>query len=108
MSYCGPQYTGKGCECQLQVTPGVTPATQEAANPQRICAFREEGIQYACDPGCCPTDCSTDKPVTGDGSDDASAKLPWYTAPWFVILAGLLFGLIGMAAIIYRQIKDAR
>ena len=100
MAYCGPQYTGKSCSCQLQVVPGVTPATQEAANPLRICAYREEGIQYACDPGCCPTDCSTDQTMTAPA---AAAPQKFFARPWFVILVGIIFGLMLFGAIIYRR-----
>ena len=99
MAYCGPQYAGKTCSCQLQVVPGVTVATQEAANPLRICAYREEGIQYACDPGCCSTDCSKDEKKT----DETAAPENPFGRPWFVILVGLIFGLMLFGAIIYRR-----
>lgn len=104
MAYCGPQYSGKTCSCQLQVVPGVTPATQEAANPLRICAYREEGIQYACDPGCCSTDCSKEDATTGKSSEKKS-----FVRPWYVILAGLIFGLMLLGAIIYkRTVKNGK
>lgn len=104
MAVCGPQYTGKTCSCQLQVVPGVTPATQEAANPLRICAYREEGIQYACDAGCCSTDCSKDQTAT-----ETPAPENPFARPWFVILVGLIFGLMLFGAIIYRRtVKNGR
>lgn len=99
MAYCGPQYTGKTCSCQLQVVPGVTPATQEAANPLRICAYREEGIQYPCDTGCCSTDCSVDQTAAAATAPSESR----FARPWFVILVGLIFGLMLFGAIIYRR-----
>jgi hypothetical protein len=107
MSYCGQQYTGKKCECQLQVTPGVNVATKEAANPQRICAFREDGIQYPCDAGCCPEDC----PTSGSKSNETvstSVKSSIFESPWFIILVSILFAFIGLSAIIYRHTLDAR
>lgn len=105
MSYCGVQYDGKTCECQLQVVPGVTPATKEAANPVRICAYREFGIQYACDTGCCPTDCSG---TTQDTSSDNSA-LNVFGSPIFVIILSVIFGLMLFAAIFYKKlVKNAK
>jgi hypothetical protein len=94
---CGPQYTGKGCECRLQVTPGKTPATGEASNPARICSFVEYGVQYPCDPGCCPTDCSKaaeeeTKPTTNY----------WY---WWIILIGIVFGLGVIGAFVYKATR---
>jgi len=95
---CGPQYAGKGCECRLQVTPGKTPATGEAANPARICAFLQDGVQYPCDPGCCPTDCSK-------AAEEESSSTPWYKTYWWVILLGILFGLGVIGAFVYKATR---
>lgn len=97
MAYCGPQYVGKTCSCQLQVVPGITEATKQAANPLRICAYREEGIQYACDPGCCSTDCTKEEKAPESTGENT------FTSPWFIILVGLIFGLMLFGAIIYRR-----
>lgn len=105
MSYCGVQYDGKNCECQLQVVPGVTPATKQAANPVRICAYREFGIQYACDAGCCSTDCSG----TGQTTSSEGADLSVFGSPIFIIILSIIFGLILFTAIFYKKlVKNAR
>ena len=63
-NYCGDQYANKGCACRPQVTAGLTPATQEAANTTLICAYQENGIQYGCDAGCCPGGTCSGSPGT--------------------------------------------
>ena len=98
---CGPQYTGKGCECRVQVTPGTTPATGEASNPTWICAHVQDGIQTGCDPGCCPTDCSkqtTGKDETGGAAADTKSA-------WWIILISILFGLMLFISYFYRATK---
>lgn len=108
MSYCGVQYDGKKCECQLQVVPGVTPATKQAANPLRICAYREYGIQYACDPGCCSTDCSSVTPTdTSSGTSDLDFNV--FSSPIFIVILSILFGLMLFSAIFYKKlVKNAK
>lgn len=93
---CGPQYANKKCECRLQVVPGKTPATQEASNPLRICSYLDsEQTMFACDPGCCPTDCSTEKEDTGA---NGGARNVWW---WFVVT--ILFGLMIASSFVYRS-----
>ena len=80
-SYCGDQYNNKGCACIPQVTAGLTPATQESADTTLVCAYQENGIQYGCDTGCCPSGTCTGTPGTsnavaaaaGTSSADAAA-----------------------------------
>ena len=72
-NYCGDQYNNKGCACMPQVTAGLTPATQSAANVTLICAYRENGIQYGCDAGCCPGGTCTGTP--GTSSAGASSTM---------------------------------
>jgi len=103
MSYCGVQYDGKKCECQLQVVPGITPATKQAANPVRICAYREFGVQVGCDDGCCPTDCSGTQNTSSEGD------LSVFGSPIFIIILSVIFGLMLFAAIFYKKlVKNAR
>ena len=97
---CGPQYTGRGCECRAQVTPGVTPATGEASNPTWICAHVQDGIQTGCDPGCCPTDCSKQTTTDKDGTAAADTK-----SVWWIILIGILFGLMLFISYFYNATK---
>ena len=100
---CGPQYTGKGCECRPQVTPGITPGTGEASNPTWICAQVENGIQTACDPGCCPTDCST---AAADAAATAAGKKTKTGGKyWWIILVGILFGLMLFISYFYNSTK---
>lgn len=99
---CGPQYTGKACECRAQVTPGTTPATGEASNPTWICAHVQDGIQTACDPGCCPTDCSKQTTDDKDGTGGAAAETK---SAWWIILISILFGLMLFISYFYRSTK---
>ena len=100
---CGPQYTGKACECRAQVTPGVTPATGEASNPTWICAHVQDGVQVGCDPGCCPTDCSK----TGAASAKAAAStgIVGAGATWWIILVSIMFGLMLFISYFYNSTK---
>ena len=68
-TYCGPQYTGKDCMYQTQLTPGMTPSTGTESGPNMICAFLEGDAQYPCDPGCCgppPTGTTSGTGTTGN------------------------------------------
>ena len=76
-NYCGDQYANKGCKCLPQVTPGLTPATQESADVTLICAYQENGIQYACDPGCCPgSTCSSNVATTSNTTSTTTSSTP--------------------------------
>lgn len=100
---CGPQYTGRGCECRAQVTPGTTPATGEASNPTWICAHVQDGIQTGCDPGCCPTDCSKKTTTTvKDGTGGAAAGTK---SVWWITLISILFGLMLFVSYFYNATK---
>jgi len=72
-NYCGDQYNNKGCACMQQVTAGLTPATQTAANTTLICAYQENGIQYGCDAGCCPGGTCSGSPGTSSASAATAA-----------------------------------
>lgn len=100
---CGPQYTGKGCECRAQVTPGVTPSTGEASNPTWICAHVQDGIQVGCDPGCCPTDCSA--AAAAAGAKTVGTGIVGAGASWWIILVSILFGLMMFVSYFYRSTR---
>jgi hypothetical protein len=72
-NYCGDQYNNKGCACIPQVTPGLTPATESAANTTLICAYQENGIQYGCDTGCCPGGTCSGSPGTSSASSNVAS-----------------------------------
>ena len=103
-TYCGPQYTGKNCMYQTQVTPGMTPQTGTESGPNMICAFQEGDAQYPCDPGCCgppPTE-------TGNGTDGTDETTGNGTEPkfplWAIILL-IVLGTIIMALLIVWAAK---
>ena len=89
-TYCGPQYTGKNCTYQQQLTPGMTVATGIESGPNMICAFREGDAQFPCDPGCCgpPT---TDETDTGGEAGTKTGS----TEPVFPIWAIILLIVLG-------------
>jgi len=103
-TYCGPQYTGKNCMYQTQVTPGITVATGTESGPNMICAFQEGDTQYPCDPGCCtlPTETETGS-GTGDGKTDGDGTEPKFPI-WAIILL-ICVGTILMAIFIAWAVK---
>ena len=101
-TYCGPQYNGKNCTYQTQVTPGITPATGTESGPNMICAFQEGDAQFPCDPGCCgppPTE-TTGGDGTTTGGDGTEPKFPL----WAIILL-IVLGTIFMAILIALAAK---
>jgi hypothetical protein len=91
-TYCGPQYTGKNCTYQQQLTPGMTVATgTESTN--MICAFREGDSQFPCDPGCCGPPL---KETGGDGtSGNETGPGSGSTEPGFPVWAIILLTVLG-------------
>jgi len=106
-NYCGDQYNNKGCACMQQVTAGLTPATQSAANTTLICAYQENGIQYGCDAGCCPGGTCSGSPGTSSAtsssnvmstSDTTSSaatttKAPNKTIYWAMIALSIMYAI---------------
>jgi hypothetical protein len=88
-TYCGPQYTGKNCTYQTQVTPGMTPSTGTESGPNMICAFLEGDAQYPCDPGCC------ESPPTGTTGGTGTTDGDGTTGNWFPIWAIILLIVVG-------------
>jgi len=102
-AYCGPQYNGKNCMYQTQLTPGLTPTTGTESGPNMICAFQEGDAQYPCDPGCCEppsTEKDGDGTTGGDGTDGTEPNFPI----WAIIIL-IVLGTIGMAVLIALAIK---
>jgi len=78
--YCGPQYLSQNCTYMAQLTTALTPATGSESIPNTICAYLQNGTQYACDPGCCTgTPSST---ATSSAPATASSSLSW----WVIVL----------------------
>ena len=103
-TYCGPQYAGKNCAYQAQVTPGVTPATGTESGPNMICAFQEGDAQFPCDPGCCtvPSETGTG---SAEGTDGTTGN--WFTDvfPIWAIILLIVLGTIIMAVLIALAAK---
>ena len=103
-TYCGPQYTGKNCTYQAQVTPGLTPSTGTESGPNMICAFQEGDAQYPCDPGCCgppSTETGGDETTGGDGTtgDGTEPKFPIWIIILLIVLGTIMMGvLLALAA----------
>lgn len=117
-NYCGDQYNNKGCACMPQVTAGLTPATQSAANVTLICAYRENGIQYGCDAGCCPGGTCTGTP--GTSSAEATSTMATGTTVatvaatrrgvnkkvyWAMVALGIAFALFMFLAVGYASTR---
>ena len=96
-TYCGPQYTGKNCMYQTQVTPGITSATGTESGPNMICAFQEGDAQYPCDPGCCtvPSGTETGSADGTDGTDGTTTGSDGTTTRWFPLWAIILLIVLG-------------
>ena len=98
-TYCGPQYTGKNCKYQTQVTPGMTPATGTESGPNMICAFIEGDAQYPCDPGCCgPPLTGGNGTTVGDGTTGGDVFPIWAIILLIVLGTIILAVLIALAA----------
>ena len=114
-NYCGDQYNNKGCKCTPQVTPGLTPATESAANTTLICAYQENGIQYGCDAGCCPdgtcagspgTSSAASASTTGDAASTsttggAASKSRNGRIYWAMIALSILYAVFLVLAVVY-------
>jgi hypothetical protein len=113
-NYCGDQYNNKGCACMQQVTAGLTPATQSAANVTLICAYQENGIQYACDPGCCPGGTCSGTPASSNvasastttaGNTTTAGDGMNKTVFWAMVALGIVFAVVLILAVLYASTR---
>jgi hypothetical protein len=105
-TYCGPQYTGKNCKYQTQVTPGITPTTGTESGPNMICAFQEGDAQFPCDPGCCePPLVDGDGTTGGDGNTGGDGTDTSFKFPIWAIILLIVLGTIIMAVLIALAAK---
>jgi len=104
-TYCGPQYTGKNCTYQRQLTPGITVATGTESGPNMICAFQEGGVQFPCDPGCC----EAPSKETTSGGDGATTSGDGVTGsdvfPLWAIILLIVLGTLMMALFLVLAAK---
>jgi hypothetical protein len=86
------------------VTPGLTPATQESADVTLICAYQENGVQYPCDPGCCPgSTCSSNTAATSTTSGSTSAPASQNNALLYGLIAlAIIYALLLIGGIVYK------
>jgi len=98
-TWCGPQYTGKKCCFQNQLVTGVTRNIE--SKPNVICAYRDGDFQYACDPGCCTSECAEFDTPPVQKSKSTPITLPI----WAILL--ITFGIIGiiLIAVYFRYRK---
>jgi hypothetical protein len=105
-AYCGPQYSGKNCMYQTQLTPGITPTTGTESGPNMICAFQEGDTQYPCDPGCCEspsTETGGDGTTGTEGTTGDNGTEPKFPI-WAIILL-IVLGTITMAVFLVWAAK---
>ena len=117
-NYCGDQYNNKGCKCMPQVTPGLTPATESAANVTLTCAYQENGIQYGCDAGCCPAGACIGSPGTSTALDTTDTEKPVGTLVeekkenrslfWIMIGLGIAFALFMILGVGYASTRTRK
>ena len=94
-TYCGPQYTGKNCTYQAQVTPGMTPTTGMESGPNMICAFLEGDAQFPCDPGCCgPPPTETTGVAEKESGDGTEPKFPIWVIILLTVLGSIMMGIL--------------
>ena len=97
-TYCGPQYAGKNCKYQKQVTPGITVATGTESGPNMICGFQEGDAQFPCDPGCCEApskDTTSSDGTTSGGGNGATGSdvFPLWAIILLIVLGTLMMAL---------------
>ena len=90
-TYCGPQYAGKNCTYQRQLTPGITPATGTESGPNMICAFQEGDAQFPCDPGCC--EAPSKETTSGGNGATGSDVFPLWAIILLIVLGTLIMAL---------------
>jgi hypothetical protein len=101
-----------------QVTPGLTPATQTAANVTLTCAYQENGIQYGCDAGCCPAGACTGSPGTSTALVTTDTEKPVGTLVeekkenrslfWIMIGLGIAFALFMILGVGYASTRTRK
>jgi hypothetical protein len=98
-TYCGPQYIGKNCMYQTQVTPGLTPTTGTESGPNMICAFQEGDAQFPCDPGCCESPSAETGGEETTGGDGTEPTFPIWAIILLIVLGTIIIAvLIALAA----------
>ena len=102
MSYCGPQYASSNCQCYLQLTPGISPGSNVATTTP-ICAFRLDGKQYACDPGCCPEICSIENSSSEPLSAPSSTSFGLTDLDWFLIVLAIIFCILLIGGVVWAS-----
>lgn len=103
MSYCGPQYASSNCSCYLQLTPGIKPGSNVATTTP-LCAFRSEGKQYACDPGCCPKACTVDNSSSDPLATTATKPSTSLTlVDWILIVLAIIFCVLLFGGILWAS-----
>lgn len=77
----------------MQVTAGISPGSNVATRTA-LCAYRADGVQYACDTGCCPTDCTVSNsfasPDTAGGTSTDMTILDYILVTLAIIFCILL------------------
>lgn len=105
MSYCGPQYASANCQCYLQLTPGVSPGSNVATTTP-LCAFRLEGKQYACDPGCCPQVCTKENSSTERmATVEPNVSTKFTILDWFLIVLAVIFCILLVIGTVWASRK---
>lgn len=99
MSYCGPQYTGRGCTCYTQPTPGITPMTGLPSKGP-LCGYIDANFLYACDDGCCPGGCPT---VSSSGAVTQSVNTSALNI--VLLIMAILYCILLVAGVVWASRK---
>jgi len=104
MSFCGSQYTGRGCACHTQPIPGITPMASLPVSGS-ICSYIDKNFLYGCDAGCCPGGCPTDtSTAAASTSADAPFSTTWTPLNIFLIVLGILYCVLLVLGVVSKKL----
>lgn len=102
-NYCGPQYTGKNCQCAAQL---VNTVDRPGVAREPICAYTKDNTQYPCDPGCCPTVCAPAAAATTTTTPAAVAGTPSTKLGGvgiLLIVLGIIFSVLLVMGVVWAS-----
>jgi hypothetical protein len=104
MSYCGPEYTGRGCQCYTQPTLGITPVVGLATSGP-ICGYIADSFLYGCDAGCCPGGCPVSSSSPGETTTTGDLSSGMSTIDIILLVFGILYCILLVIGVVWASRK---